>query len=177
MTTAQIKHVGFTLPSPMEREFHKTATEEHRTKSELFREMFRVYRSYRKRQPEPEIDDTWVMQVIAEAQEEERRSPTTPDQRVAEFRELARYGAEQANKVGIDVEDPEVINRLVHEERARWREKNRASSRYPKYYQRRPSRQSHHCLRARRQCEPHRLSRPRSPATENIRWDRHNQSH
>jgi hypothetical protein len=40
-TTAQIKHVGFTLPSPMEREFHQIATEEHRTKSELFREMFK----------------------------------------------------------------------------------------------------------------------------------------
>jgi hypothetical protein len=34
MATAQIKHVGFTLPSPMEREFHQIATEEHRTKSE-----------------------------------------------------------------------------------------------------------------------------------------------
>jgi hypothetical protein len=51
------------------------ATEEHRTKSELFRDMFRVYRSYRKRHPEPEIDDEWVMQVIREAQEEQRQSP------------------------------------------------------------------------------------------------------
>jgi hypothetical protein len=127
MTTAQtIKHVGFTLPSPMEREFHQIAREEHRTKSELFREMFRVYRSYRKRHPEPEITDEWVMQVIQEAQEEQRQNPMTPEELIAEFRELARYGAKQAKKVGIDVEDEEVINRLVHEERARWREKNRA---------------------------------------------------
>jgi metal-responsive CopG/Arc/MetJ family transcriptional regulator len=75
MTTAQIKHVGFTLPSPMEKEFDRIATEEHRTKSELFREMFRVYRSYRKRRPEPEVDDEWVMQVIQEAQEEQRQNP------------------------------------------------------------------------------------------------------
>ena len=126
MATAQIKHVGFTLPSPMEREFDQIATEEHRTKSELFREMFRVYRSYRKRRPEPEIDDEWVMQVIQEAQEEQRQSPMTPGELVVEFRELARYGAKQAKKVGIDVEDDEVINRIIHEERARWREKNRA---------------------------------------------------
>jgi hypothetical protein len=58
--------------------------------------------------------------------EEERQNPTTPDQRVAEFRELSRYGSQQAKKVGINVKDPEVINRIVHEERARWREKNRA---------------------------------------------------
>jgi hypothetical protein len=72
------------------------------------REMFRVYRSYRKRHPEPEIDDEWVMQVIQEAQEEERRNPMTTEELVAEFEELARYGAEQAKKVGIDVEDDEV---------------------------------------------------------------------
>ena len=126
MTTAQIKHVGFTLPSPMEKEFHQIATEEHRTKSELFREMFRVYRSYRKRQPEPEIDDAWVMQVIQEAQEEESRNPMTTNELLRESRALAEYGARQAKKVGIDVEDEEVVNRIIHGERARWRENNRA---------------------------------------------------
>jgi translation initiation factor 2 beta subunit (eIF-2beta)/eIF-5 len=127
-TTQTMKHVGFTVPPPIAEEFEQTAQKEHRTKSELFREMFRVYRSYRKRQPEPEIDDEWVMQVIREAQEEQERNPMTPDELIAEFKKLAQYGAEQAKKVGIDVENDEVINRLVHEERARWREiqKNRA---------------------------------------------------
>jgi hypothetical protein len=114
MATAQIKHVGFTLPSPMEREFDRIATEEHRTKSELFREMFRVYRSYRKRRPEPEFDDEWVMQVIAEAQEEQRQNPMTPDELVAEFKELAREGGERARQLGIKEED---IDRLIHEHR------------------------------------------------------------
>src|SRR5919198_5625854 len=120
-TTHTMKHVGFTVPPPIAEEFERIARKEQRTKSELFREMFRVYRSYRKRQPEPEIDDEWVMQAIREAQEEQERNPMTPDELVAEFKELARYGARQAKKVGIDVEDDEVINRLVHEERARWR--------------------------------------------------------
>jgi hypothetical protein len=110
----------------MEREFDRIATEEHRTKSELFREMFRVYRSYRKRRPEPEIDDEWVMQVIREAQEEQRQNPMTTEELLRESRALAEYGARQARKVGINVEDEEVINRIIHEERARWREKNRA---------------------------------------------------
>jgi Ribbon-helix-helix protein, copG family len=114
MATAQIKHVGFTLPSPMEKEFDQIATEEHRTKSELFREMFRMYRSYRKRRPEPEIDDEWVMQVIAEAQEEQRQNPMTPEELVAEFRELSREGGERARQLGIKEED---IDRLIHEHR------------------------------------------------------------
>jgi metal-responsive CopG/Arc/MetJ family transcriptional regulator len=127
-TTQTMKHVGFTVPPPMEEELEQMAQEEHRTKSKLFREMVRVYRSYRKRHPEPEIDDEWVMQVIREAQEEEKRNPMTDEEFMEESRKLAEYGARQAKKVGIDVEDDEVINRIIHEERARWRErqKNRA---------------------------------------------------
>jgi hypothetical protein len=127
-TTQTMKHVGFTVPPPMEEELEQMAKEEHRTKSELFREMVRVYRSYRKRHPEPEIDDEWVMQVLREAQEEEKRNPMTTEEILRESRALAEYGARQAKKVGIDVDDDEVINRIIHEERARWRErqKNRA---------------------------------------------------
>ncbi len=123
-----MKHVGFTVPPPMEEELEQMAKEEHRTKSELFREMVRVYRSYRKRHPEPEIDEEWVMQVLREAEEEEKRNPMTDEEFLREFRELAQYGAGQAKKMGIDVEDDEVVNRIVHEERARWREiqKNRS---------------------------------------------------
>jgi adenylate kinase family enzyme len=50
----------------------------------------------------------------------------TTEELLRESRALAEYGARQAKRVGIDVEDEEVINRIVHEERARWRDKNRA---------------------------------------------------
>jgi Ribbon-helix-helix protein, copG family len=127
-TASTMKHVGFTVPPPMEEELEQMAKEEHRTKSELFREMVRVYRSYRKRHPEPEIDNEWVMQVLREAEEEEKHNPMTTEEILRESRALAEYGARQAKKVGIDVDDDEVINRIIHEERARWRErqKNRA---------------------------------------------------
>jgi hypothetical protein len=127
-TAPTMKHVGFTVPPPMEEELEQMAKEEHRTKSELFREMVRVYRSYRKGHLEPEIDEEWVMQVLREAEEEEKRNPMTDEEFLREFRELAQYGAGQAKKMGIDVEDDEVVNRIVHEERARWREiqKNRS---------------------------------------------------
>lgn len=120
-TTQTMKHVGFTVPPPIAEEFEQTAQKEHRTKSELFREMFRVYRSYRKKQPEPEIDDEWVMQVIREAQEEEKRNPMTREDILRESKSLAEYGARQAKKLGINVDDDKVINHIVHEERAQWR--------------------------------------------------------
>jgi hypothetical protein len=115
-TASTMKHVGFTVPPPMEEELEQMAKEEHRTKSELFREMVRVYRSYRKRHPEPEIDDEWVMQVIREAQGEEKRNPMTDEEAMAISEELMRYGAQQAKKMGIKLED---VDRIIHEERAR----------------------------------------------------------
>jgi metal-responsive CopG/Arc/MetJ family transcriptional regulator len=125
-TTQTMKNVGFTVPPSMAEEIDRMAHEEHRTKSELFREMMRVYRSYRKKHPEPEIDDEWVMQVIREAQEEQKRNPMTDEEFLREFRELAQYGAEQAKKLGIDVENDEVVNRIIHNVRTRQREKQRA---------------------------------------------------
>jgi metal-responsive CopG/Arc/MetJ family transcriptional regulator len=115
-TAPTMKHVGFTVPPPMEEELEQMAKEEHRTKSELFREMVRVYRSYRKRHPEPEIDQEWVMQVLREAQEEEKRNPMTDEEAMAISEELMRYGAQQAKKMGITLED---VDRIIHEERAR----------------------------------------------------------
>jgi hypothetical protein len=115
-TAPTMKHVGFTVPPPMEEELEQMAKEEHRTKSELFREMVRVYRSYRKRHPEPEIDQEWVMQVLREAQEEEKRNPMTDEEAMAISEELMRYGAQQAEKMGIKLED---VDKIIHEERAR----------------------------------------------------------
>jgi metal-responsive CopG/Arc/MetJ family transcriptional regulator len=115
-TAPTMKHVGFTVPPPMEEELEQMAKEEHRTKSELFREMVRVYRSYRKRHPEPEIDQEWVMQVLREAEEEEKRNPMTDEEAMAISEELMRYGAQQAKKMGIKLED---VDKIIHEERAR----------------------------------------------------------
>jgi len=41
------KIIGFSVPLVVVREVEGLAKEEHRTKSELFREMVRVYRRYR----------------------------------------------------------------------------------------------------------------------------------
>ncbi len=99
------------------------AKEEHRTKSELFREMVRVYRRHRRKHREPEIDDEWVMQVIREAEEEQKRDPMTPEELVAEFDDLAREGGERAKKLGIKLED---VDKIIREERNKRKTANRA---------------------------------------------------
>ena len=109
------KNIGFSVPPVMADEVEQIAREEKRTKSELFREMLRVYRSYRKRQPEPAIDEAWVMQVMREAQEEERRNPMSAEEFAAESERLMRYGTERAKALGITSE--EEINDIVYEER------------------------------------------------------------
>jgi metal-responsive CopG/Arc/MetJ family transcriptional regulator len=45
--TRMTRMVGFSIPPAMAEELERMADEEQRTKSELFREMFRVYRNYR----------------------------------------------------------------------------------------------------------------------------------
>jgi hypothetical protein len=124
MATAPIiQHSRLTIPPPIAEEIEQMAKEEHRTKSELFREMVRVYRRHRRKHREPEIDDEWVMQVIREAEEEQKRDPMTPEELVAEFDDLAREGGERAKKLGIKLED---VDKIVREERNKRKTANRA---------------------------------------------------
>jgi hypothetical protein len=131
MSTAHtMKNVGFTVPPAMAEEIDRMAHEEHRTKSEFFRRMFTLYRTYREQleQAEEEQFERMIDEAIAEGLREKEHPTMTTEEILRESKSLAEYGARQAQKLGIDVDDDEVINRIVHEERARWRErqKNRA---------------------------------------------------
>jgi metal-responsive CopG/Arc/MetJ family transcriptional regulator len=123
--TRLTKIIGFSVPPVLADEVEQIAREERRTKSELFREMLRVYRSYRKKQPEPAIDDAWVMQVIREAQEEQRRNPMTQEEVRALDERLTSYGEERLKALGITSE--EEINDIVYEERQKHRQAARRS--------------------------------------------------
>jgi hypothetical protein len=46
--TRTTKILGISVPPSIAKEYEKVAQEEHRTKSEMFREMFRFYQTYRK---------------------------------------------------------------------------------------------------------------------------------
>ena len=65
------KIIGFSAPPAMVEEFEQLAQDEGRTKSELFREMLRLYRTYRKQMEQAQAArlDQLVERVLDEAQE------------------------------------------------------------------------------------------------------------
>src|SRR5438105_1170458 len=93
------KILGFSVPPAIVKEVETLAKEERRTKSELFREMVRVYRRYRQQRDRDE--DRWVMNLIAEAKAEQAESPMSTQEIITDSEALARYGQQQAKKLGI----------------------------------------------------------------------------
>jgi len=106
------KIVGFSVPPAVVREIETIAREERRTKSELFREMVRVYHRYRDQRDRDE--ERWIANLIAEAQAEQAQQPMSPAELLKESDRLARYGASRAIKSRIKVTD---VNRIVHDYR------------------------------------------------------------
>ena len=104
--------LGFSVPPSVVVEVETMAKEERRTKSELFREMVRVYRRYRTERDRDEL--RWVMNIVAAAKAEQEKNPMTAEELLAESDRLARYGAQQAKRLGIKPKD---VNRLIHEYR------------------------------------------------------------
>jgi metal-responsive CopG/Arc/MetJ family transcriptional regulator len=110
--TTQI--LGFSVPPVLVKEVESFAKEEQRTKSELFREMVRVYRRYRQQRNVDELG--WVKNLIREAKEEQRKNPMSVEELLEEDKRLAKYGASQAKKLGIKT-DMKSINKIIHERR------------------------------------------------------------
>ena len=107
------KVVGFSVPPILVREVEALAKQERRTKSELFREMVRVYHRYRQQRERDE--ERWIRNLIEETEAEEVRKPMSEAEMLKESVRLARYGAQQAKKRGIKPKD---VNRLIHAFRA-----------------------------------------------------------
>ncbi len=107
------KVIGFSVAPAIAQKVEKIAQMEHRTKSELFREMFRVWLAYR-RQQDREMESL-VNRAVREVREE---VPMSPKAQAEEEAELLRYGEAQAKKLGIKEKD---VPRLIKEERAKRR--------------------------------------------------------
>lgn len=103
------KIIGFSVPPTMVKEIEEVAKEESRTKSELFREMFRVYKRYRTKQETAQ--DNWVMDIVKQAKEEQRTTPATQTALLMESEKLAQYGSKRAEDIGIQEEK---INDLIY---------------------------------------------------------------
>jgi metal-responsive CopG/Arc/MetJ family transcriptional regulator len=108
------KVLGFSVPPAVVREVESLAREERRTKSELFREMVRVYQKYRLQRDRDEL--RWINGIIDEARAEQRTSPVSGEALLAEDSRLSRYGQQQAMNAGLKT-DSKSISRIVHERR------------------------------------------------------------
>ena len=106
------KILGFSVPPTLVDEVEQTARQERRTKSELFREMWRVYRRYSLQRDQDE--NRWVMNLIEEAKAEQVQNPMSAAEMLKESQRLSRYGARQAEKAGIKPKD---TDRLIHDYR------------------------------------------------------------
>jgi ribbon-helix-helix CopG family protein len=108
------KVLGFSVPPAMVTEVEALAREERRTKSELFREMVRVYQRFREQRDRDEA--RWVSNLIHEARAEQARRPMPVDEMLAESERLSRAGAKRAKKLGIRTTSRS-ISQLIHERR------------------------------------------------------------
>lgn len=106
------KILGFSVPPTTVKEVETLAKEERRTKSELFREMVRVYRRYRTQRDRDE--ERWIMGIIEEAKAEQAKNPMSVEEMLKESERLADYGVQKAQDIGIKAKD---VNRIIHEDR------------------------------------------------------------
>jgi metal-responsive CopG/Arc/MetJ family transcriptional regulator len=90
------KVIGFSVPPSLAEDVERVAKAERRTKSELFREMFRVYQLYRKQREQGE--ERWVMDLIREAPEARATHLMGPEDFATVLKELARQVSLQAKK-------------------------------------------------------------------------------
>lgn len=103
------KTVGFSIPPQIVERIERTVRERNMTKSELFREMFRVWEKGERLDSD---SDEAVLRLAAEEKEKERLNPTTVEERLREFEEIRRNLLERAQSLGISVtEDGEILEK------------------------------------------------------------------
>ncbi len=108
------KVLGFSVPPAVVKEVETLAKEERPTKSELFREMVRVYRRFRDQRDRDEA--RWIANLVQEARQEQAAQPMTVDELLATSKGLARAGARRAKNLGVKT-DPASVTKLIHERR------------------------------------------------------------
>ena len=80
------KVITFSVPPVLEQEVKQLAKAEGRTQSELFREVWRVFKRYRQQQEHEE--DRWIMSLIQEVKEEQATTSMTQKELFEEDQKL-----------------------------------------------------------------------------------------
>jgi metal-responsive CopG/Arc/MetJ family transcriptional regulator len=108
------KTLGFSVPPAVLKEVESLARKERRTKSELFREMVRVYQRFRLQRDRDEA--RWVDDLIQETKAEQGKQTMSAAEILAESERLGRVAAKRAKKLGVKT-DLRSATRLIHERR------------------------------------------------------------
>jgi metal-responsive CopG/Arc/MetJ family transcriptional regulator len=105
------KVIGFSVPPEIFCVIQSLADSEGKSKSELFREMIRVYLLFRDRRLRDETH--WIDEIIEQAREEKRQKGFILNEEQKELKRLQRYGALKAKQLGIKSDKD--IERMMHE--------------------------------------------------------------
>ena len=126
-TTSNLKVIGFSVPVTYAERVNAITRRERRTKRAIFEAMVDLYEeTVRKRE---RAFDALVTKAIAEAEEEKRAHPKTPETLLAEFQRLSEAGRREAEALGIDVRDEEALNTMVYAKREARRRERQSSGR------------------------------------------------
>jgi Arc/MetJ-type ribon-helix-helix transcriptional regulator len=113
MTVArQYRTLGFSVPPAMAARIDQIVREKQFTRSEFFREMFRLWEQQdRATRPDPDSDEA-ILKLFAEEQEKERRNPTPVEESLRSFEEIRRNLQRRAKALGLEVtEDGEILEK------------------------------------------------------------------
>lgn len=111
------KLVTFTVPPAMVEEMDLIAKEERRSKSELFREMFRLYRLFREQKRRE--DEERLGQIVQRALADAPSGAENESELLLSLGALQSYGAERARAAGIINEDQ--LDHLLYASRPKQR--------------------------------------------------------
>lgn len=101
------KTMGFSIPPAIAERIEQTAKARNMTRSELFREMFRVWEKEARLDPD---SDEAILKLAAEEKEKERLNPTSVEDDMRFFTALREDLQQRARERGLTVtEDGEII--------------------------------------------------------------------
>lgn len=101
------KTVGFSIPPTIAERIERTAKARNMTRSELFREMFRVWEKDALLDPD---SDEAILKLAAEEKEKERLNPTSMEDDIRFFTALREDLQRRAKERGLTVtEDGEIV--------------------------------------------------------------------
>ncbi len=109
--TRTYKTIGFSVPPGIAAQINDQAKKLQLTKSEFFRDMYRVWREKKERD---QIFTSMVTKAIAEAEEEKRTNPKTPKEILDDMEDMAETLSERAKTLGLKItEEGDIIKKSI----------------------------------------------------------------